>query len=224
MIPLRLWYVVPRTAFYDSRYRGVSYAEYLPDSSVSHAEVSQVSNAHYVRTRELSGPHSLSKCVIATPFAFPVCGVVLGSAQKEMVRVAARRVIALMQHMTAIWHRSACQFPGDAMRELRSAMVFLLAVARRIKTSCPAPAGILSAAAVNGVPEALVSYSLQLKTARLQTSPIVRLAQTTGKWMAVAAIRRAHFAGVCHVETLIQRMDASGNMRCAGTVTPSVTP
>lgn len=97
-------------------------------------------------------------------------GIVSSCAEKQMGRITASPVVAMVENTKSFSDRAAGQFPGDAMRAPAGMGMStrthgpVASIANRL---CPRPAGIGAARAVYGCPETLLKWSGAVIGARI---------------------------------------------------------
>jgi hypothetical protein len=189
-----------------------------------------------------SGPTmTLANRMVASPSVFPIRGILFLRAKIEMLWVAAGRIIAFMKNVHSRNDGNAREDQCHPMRWLRDAIVSYFPITPHIYATLPYPTRFRASAFVNGIPKIVDAGSDYWEPVQ-ERDLVVKLAITPCVIRSLAVLHGTHFAGLSHVEPLarlvrvggcscksaihsiIQRITAMCNMRCAGTVTPSVAP
>lgn len=103
----------------------LKYAGKCPQAFASLSQPPHILFILWRKSTKLCGscPHVLKPFLIAAtaPFVFSVRSIVYLRSEKKMIRVHARRVIALMKYAQAIWNSPVPQLPRNTVSEnLRS--------------------------------------------------------------------------------------------------------
>jgi hypothetical protein len=115
------------------------------DGHQCHAVFTHLSNHWYVRFGQLGGMALFAARAIVAFLVAHISYIISTSTEKEMIRVAARRIIALVKNTHSTRNRSIVQFVTESVCLVLLHTIVQLPVARRCFSALPFPARIFVA-------------------------------------------------------------------------------
>jgi hypothetical protein len=178
-----------------------------------------------------------------------VAGIIFLRSKVKMQRVTAWSVVAFMKNIEAGWYFSVGKLPGYAVRLLGASDKPAHPVPKAGGASLPWPARNISATPIDSIPEVL-RPPINWRQSMASSIGIMFPAESARMCRTLAALNGTDFDDVGHGDppsriggqgrrpvasrlrpvfyvfliAISTLLDASGNVRAAGTITGSVTP
>lgn len=187
----------PALAVNDAPDGELGYAKFLPDAALKHATSPKAPNFSYIAITEFCAGVYLALWLVGTAFLNFILHVVGVRPNKQMVRIAARRVVAMMQDIESVFYEAMSEHPRLPVRQALPASMFDSAVVVAglwVPTAQPWPTSLRPARLIYRVPEVLNVRDSCRESGGAGTL-VVLPTQPSGKDTANAAVRRAGLVG-----------------------------